>query len=124
MILLPEEPMRPRIADRRVGFFSVGQMDYGRSDQKVKTRRYITRWRLEPKDTAAFNRGEMVEPVKPIVYYIDPATPNKWREYLKLGVEDWNVAFAEAGFRNAIVAKDRRRRRRIPNSVPKTCATL
>jgi hypothetical protein len=106
MILLPEEPMRPRIADRRVGFFSVGQMDYGRSDQKVKTRRYITRWRLEPKDTAAFNRGEMVEPVKPIVYYIDPATPNKWREYLKLGVEDWNVAFAEAGFRNAIVAKE------------------
>jgi hypothetical protein len=106
MILLPEEPMRPRIADRRVGFFSVGQMDYGRSDQKVKTRRYITRWRLEPKDTAAFNRGEMVEPVKPIVYYIDPATPNKWREYLKQGVEDWNVAFAEAGFRNAIIAKE------------------
>jgi hypothetical protein len=106
MILLPEEPMRPRIADRRVGFFSVGQLDYGRSDQKAKTRRYVTRWRLEPKDTAAFLRGELVEPVKPIVYYIDPATPKKWREYLKQGVEDWNIAFAEAGFRNAIIARE------------------
>ncbi len=106
MILLPEEPMRPRIADQRVGFFSVGQVDYGRSDQKAKTRRYVTRWRLEPKDTAAFLRGELVEPVKPIVYYIDPATPIKWREYLKRGVEDWNVAFAEAGFRNAIIARE------------------
>ncbi|MGD8698848.1 MAG: zinc-dependent metalloprotease [Gemmatimonadales bacterium] len=106
MILLPEEPMRPRIADGRVGFFGVSQVDYGRSDQKVTTRRYITRWRLEPKDTSAFLRGELVEPVKPIVYYIDPATPEKWRGYLKQGVEDWNAAFAAAGFRNAIVAKD------------------
>lgn len=106
MILLPEEPMRPRIADGRVGFFGVSQVDYGRSHQKVTTRRYITRWRLEPKDTSAFLRGELVEPVKPIVYYIDPATPEKWRGYLKQGVEDWNAAFAAAGFRNAIVAKD------------------
>ena len=67
MILLPEEPMRPRIADQRVGFFSVSQTDYGLSDQKVTTRTYITRWRLEPSDTAAFMRGELVEPVKPIV---------------------------------------------------------
>ncbi|UCF19618.1 MAG: zinc-dependent metalloprotease [Gemmatimonadota bacterium] len=106
MILLPEEPMRPRIADDRVGFFGVAQVDYGLSDQKTTTRRYITRWRLEPSDTAAFQRGELVEPAKPIVYYIDPATPAKWRPYLKKGVEDWNVAFAEAGFRNAIIAKD------------------
>ncbi len=105
MILLPEEPMRPRIADHRVGFFSVSQTDYGLSDQKVTTRSYVTRWRLEPSDTAAFLRGELVEPLKPIVYYIDPATPEKWRPFLKQGVEDWNVAFAEAGFRNAIVAE-------------------
>ena len=106
MVLLPESPMEPRLWDERVGFISVTQTDYGRSDQKTKTRRYITRWRLEPTDTAAFLRGELVEPVKPIVYYIDPATPEKWRRYLKQGVEDWNVAFAEAGFRNAIIAKD------------------
>ena len=106
MVLLPEEPMQPRIWDERVGYISVAQADYGRSDQKTITRRYVTRWRLEPKDTAAFLRGELVEPVKPIAYYIDPATPEKWRPYLKQGVEDWNVAFAEAGFRNAIIAKD------------------
>lgn len=106
MILLPEVPMRQRLWDERVGFFSVSQTDYGRSEQKTVTRRYITRWRLEPKDTAAFLRGELVEPVKPIVYYIDPATPKKWRPYLKQGVEDWNAAFAEAGFKNAIIARD------------------
>jgi hypothetical protein len=106
MVLLPENPMQPRIWDERVGFFSRQQVDYGLSDQKVVTRRYITRWRLEPSDTAAFMRGELVEPVKPIVYYIDSATPEKWRDYLKQGVEDWNVAFAEAGFRNAIIARD------------------
>lgn len=106
MILLPANPMRPRLWDERVGFFRVQQTDYGRSDQKVIQRRYITRWRLEPKDTAAFRRGELVEPVKPIVYYIDPATPVKWRKYLKEGVEAWNVAFAQAGFKNAIIAKE------------------
>ncbi len=106
MILLPERPMQARLWDERVGFFSVQQNDFGRSEQKAKTRRYITRWRLEPSDTAAFRRGELVDPIKPIVYYIDPATPLKWRPYLKQGVEDWNVAFAEAGFKNAIMAKD------------------
>ncbi|MGH7541504.1 MAG: zinc-dependent metalloprotease, partial [Gemmatimonadota bacterium] len=102
MILLPERPMQPRLWDERVGFFRVSQVDYGRSDQKVVTRRYVTRWRLEPSDTAAFRRGELVEPVKQIVYYIDPATPEKWRPYLKAGIEDWNAAFERAGFRNAI----------------------
>ena len=106
MVLLPEVPMQPRLWDERVGFFSIQQTDYGMSDQKVKTRRYIARWRLEPSDPDAFRRGELVEPVKPIVYYIDPATPEKWRPYLKQGVEDWNIAFAEAGFRNAIIARD------------------
>jgi hypothetical protein len=106
MILLPERPMQARMWDERVGYFRVQQNDYGRSDQKATSRNYITRWRLEPSDTAAFRRGELVDPVKPIVYYIDPATPAKWRPYLKQGVEDWNVAFAEAGFKNAIIARD------------------
>ncbi|WP_420634856.1 zinc-dependent metalloprotease [Candidatus Palauibacter sp.] len=102
MILLPDEPMEPRIYDERVGFFSVSQVDYGRSDQKVVTRRYVTRWRLEPSDTAAFRRGELVDPVKPIIYYLDPATPEKWRPYLIQGIEDWQEAFEAAGFSNAI----------------------
>ncbi|MCE2421923.1 MAG: zinc-dependent metalloprotease [Gemmatimonadetes bacterium] len=102
MLLLPDDPMRPRLFDERVGFFSVTQTDYGRSDHDVIDRTYVTRWRLEPSDTAAFNRGELVEPVKPIVYYIDPATPDKWRPYLKAGVDDWNEAFEAAGFKNAI----------------------
>lgn len=105
-VLLPKTPMMPRMYDDRVGYFSISQYDYGLDEQKAARRRYITRWRLEPKDPAAFARGELVEPVKPIVYYIDPATPVKWRKYLKQGVEDWNVAFEEAGFKNAIMAKD------------------
>jgi hypothetical protein len=106
MILLPKEPMRPRIWDERVGYFRIAQTDYGLDEQKATTRHYITRWRLEPKDPEAFARGELVEPVKPIVYYIDPATPVKWRKYLKQGVEDWQKAFEAAGFKNAIIAKD------------------
>lgn len=106
MILLPAHPMQARVWDERVGFFRIDQTDYGRDDQRAANRRYISRWRLEPKDTAAFKRGELVEPIKQIVYYIDPATPMKWRKYLKEGVEDWNKAFEQAGFKNAIVAKD------------------
>ena len=106
MILLPKVPMVGRIADDRVGYFSVTQTDYGLDVQRAKTRTYITRWRLEPKDWDAYNRGELVEPVKQIVYYIDPATPEKWRPYLKQGVNDWNVAFEAAGFKNAIKAMD------------------
>ena len=106
MVLLPEVPMQPRLFDERVGFFSVDQVDYGLSDHKVVDRTYITRYRLEPADTAAFLRGELVDPVEPIVYWIDPATPDKWRPYLKAGVEDWQQAFEHAGFRNAIIAKD------------------
>ncbi len=106
MVLLPEEPMRPRLWDERVGFFSVEQTDYGLDKQRAESLRYITRWRLEPSDTAAFLRGELVPPVKPIVYYLDPATPEKWRPYLKQGVEDWQEAFEAAGFKDAILAKD------------------
>lgn len=105
-ILLPEVPMQPRIYDSRVGYFSLRQTDYGLDEQKAASRRYITRWRLEPKDMAAFNRGELVEPVKPIVYYVDPATPTEWVPFLKKGIEDWQVAFEAAGFKNAIIAKE------------------
>jgi len=106
MVRLPEKPMRPRYADPRVGFFSTYKTEYSDNINKTKTRAFILRWRLEPKDTAAFLRGELVEPVKPITYYIDPATPYKWRPYLKKGVESWNKAFEQAGFKNAIRALD------------------
>ncbi|WP_162344075.1 zinc-dependent metalloprotease [Cyclobacterium salsum] len=108
MVLLPEEPMMQRLADRRVGWFSTRVTDYGLDAQKASKRTYLDRWRLEVKeeDLEKFQAGELVEPKKQIVYYIDPATPKKWVPYLKAGVEDWNVAFEEAGFKNAIVAKD------------------
>lgn len=106
MVLLPEKPMMPRMEDERVGYFSIEQTDYGIDAQRAVKRRYITRWRLEPSDSQSFLRGELVEPVKPIVFYVDPATPMKWRPYIKQGVEDWQEAFEEAGFKNAILAKD------------------
>ena len=106
MILLPADPMQPRLWDDRVGFFSLTQTDYGLDEHRAVRRRYITRYRLEPSDPAAWARGELVDPVEPIVYYIDPNTPEKWREPLKQGVEDWLEAFEEAGFSNAIEARD------------------
>ncbi len=108
MILLPKEPMKRRYFDQRVGWFARGQTDYGLDTQESKTVRYLDRWRLEVKeeDIEKFKRGELVEPKKPIVYYIDRATPEKWRNYIKQGIEDWQVAFEEAGFKNAIIAKD------------------
>lgn len=105
MILLPEEPVVPRNWDRRVGFFSVAQYDYSSEEHRAARERYITRYNLVPKDKAAYLRGELVEPVEPIVYYLDPATPEKWIPYLLQGIEDWQVAFEEAGFKNAIIGK-------------------
>jgi hypothetical protein len=102
MVLLPETPMQPRLFDDRVGYFSTRKIDYGKDEHRAPERRYITRWRLEKKDPAA----AMSEPVKPIVYWIDPATPAKWVPYLKKGVESWKPAFEAAGFRNAVIAKD------------------
>ncbi len=101
MVKLPEQPMAPRVFDERVGYFSVRQLDYGRDEQRAPKRTYITRWRLEKKDPSA----ELSEPVKPIIYYIDAATPPKWVPYMKLGVESWQKAFEAAGFKNAIIAK-------------------
>lgn len=105
MILLPAEPMRPRHHDYRVGWFTINQLDFGSDEQKTATRSLIRRWRLEPSDPDAYARGELVEPVQPIVYYVDPATPEEYRQLVIDGVEDWNVAFEEAGFKNAIKAK-------------------
>lgn len=106
LVLLPAQPMRPRYADQRIGFFTVDRVNYGLDELKAASQTFIRRWRLEPKDPAAYARGQLVEPVKPIVYYLDPATPAKWRPYMKRGVEDWQRAFEKAGFRNAIIAMD------------------
>ena len=106
IILLPDELMRPREYDDRVGYFSIRQTDYSSDDQKASQKRYITKWKLEPKDPEAFARGELTEPIKPIIYYIDPATPKQWVPYLKQGVNDWQSAFEKIGFKNAIMAKD------------------
>ena len=102
MVTLPEKPMTPRLFDERVGYFSVRQMDYGHDEHRAPERRYITRWRLEKKDPSA----PISEPVTPITYYIDAATPTWLVPYIKRGVEQWQVAFEAAGFSKAIVAKD------------------
>jgi len=108
MILLPKIPARKRLFDNRVGFFATGYTVYGEQSQRSETEIFAVRWRLEPKpgDIEKMKRGELVEPKKPIVFYIDPATPMQWRKYLKLGVEDWQKAFEQAGFKNAILAKE------------------
>jgi hypothetical protein len=102
MVKLPETPMMPRLFDERVGYFTRAVVDYGTEEHRAQQKRFITRWRLEKKDPNA----EISEPIKPIVYYVDPATPAKWVPYVKQGIEDWQVAFEAAGFRNAIIAAE------------------
>ncbi len=102
MVKLPERPMMPRLFDERVGYFTQGLIDYGTEEHRSVQKRFITRYRLEKKDPSA----AMSEPIKPIVYYVDPATPKKWVPYVKKGIEDWQVAFEAAGFRNAILARE------------------
>ena len=106
LVLLPEEPMQIRPVDHRVGWFSLKKIDYSSPALKSYDFQVAVRWRLEPKDVAAYNRGELVEPKKPIVFYLDPATPMKWRPYFRQGIEDWQTTFESAGFKNAIIAKD------------------
>jgi hypothetical protein len=108
MVLLPKEPMRRRYFDQRVGWFTSNQTDYGLDNQKSETVEYLDRYRLEVKDEdlERFKNGELVEPKEQIIYYIDRATPEKWRKYIKQGIEDWQVAFEAAGFKNAIIAMD------------------
>lgn len=108
MLLLPSVPMRPRFYDDRVAYITTGYTDFDADPQGVKNISMITRWRLEPReeDIEKFKRGELVEPKKPIIYYIDPATPKKWVPYLIQGVNDWQKAFEKAGFKNAIIGKE------------------
>lgn len=111
MLLLPKEPMKPRLHDDRVGYFAVSYKDFDENPQGVKYKANITRWRLEPKDEdrEKYLRGELVEPKKPIIIYIDPATPKKWVPYLIQGVNDWQAAFEKAGFKmQSSVRKHRR----------------
>ena len=105
MILMPKEPMQRRRPDARVGFFTANQVDYGTEEHRAKPVRHVTRWELIPKDKEAYLRGELVEPENPIIFHIDPATPKQWREWLIKGVDDWQVAFEAAGFKNAIYGK-------------------
>ncbi len=108
LLILPEKPMKPRYQDDRVGYFGGSYTDYDVNPQGIKEIDIIARWRLEPRpeDMEKYKNGELVEPMKPIVFYIDPTTPKKWMPYLKQGVDDWKIAFEKAGFKNAIMAKD------------------
>lgn len=114
LVLLPKEPMKPRFGDSRVGFFSNKRWYFSDKQQRMERRELVQRWRLEPRDEdiERYENGELVEPKKQIVYYLDPSTPVQWREYIKAGVHDWQIAFEQAGFKNAIVAKD------APTDVP------
>lgn len=113
LVLLPEKPMMGRLDDPKVGYFTKDLLYFSDSQQKTEEKKYITRWRLEPKpeDREAYLRGELVEPEKPIVFYIENSTPYRWRKYIKQGIEDWQVAFDRAGFKNAIIAKE------LPDSI-------
>ena len=108
LMLLPEKPMTGRLDNARVGYFTNPLLSYSDGQQKVEEKQFITRWRLEPKpeDRERYLRGELVEPAKPIVFYIENSTPYRWRKYIKQGIEDWQVAFERAGFKNAIIAKE------------------
>src|SRR6187549_2836830 len=108
IMLMPEKPMTPRRFDARVGYFADAYQEYADAQQKVNTKIFIVRYRLEPKpeDMQRYKRGELVEPQEPIVYYIDPATPKQWRPYIIAGINDWNEAFKAAGFKNAIIGKE------------------
>ncbi|HEX6964181.1 MAG TPA: zinc-dependent metalloprotease [Gemmatimonadaceae bacterium] len=114
MVQLPEHPMTPRRFDDRVGFFSIHTEDYGTDEHRAAERSYITRWRLE----CPTGESTPCTPVKPIVYYVDPATPMQWRKWIKKGIEDWQPAFEAAGFKNAIIAKDPPSKAQDPNWSP------
>lgn len=108
MIQLPDEPMRPRLLDPRMGYFSDRKVLYSTEKDQSEKIAYVNRWRLEPKpeELERYKKGELVEPAKPIVFYVDNALPAKWKKYIKLGIEDWQPAFEAIGFKNAIVARD------------------
>ncbi|MFP5042245.1 zinc-dependent metalloprotease [Parasediminibacterium sp. JCM 36343] len=108
LLLLPKTPMARRPADKRVGYFTEDFTQYNDTQQQVENKEFAIRWRLEPKEGEwqKWMKGELVEPQKPLVYYIDPATPKQWRPYLIAGINDWQKAFEKAGFKNAIIGKE------------------
>ena len=108
LLLLPEAPMLGRLDNPRIGYFTNPLLSFSDGQQRVDKKQFITRWRLEPReeDRAAYLRGELVEPAKPIVFYIENSTPYRWRKYIKQGIEDWQTAFERAGFKNAIQARE------------------
>ena len=103
LVRLPEQPMRPRRFDERVGLFSVRTVDFGTNEQRAATREFVTRWRLECSDR---REGNLCYPKKQIVYYVDPATPDQWKPWIRKAITDWQPAFEAAGFKDAIVAAD------------------
>ena len=107
--------MKPRFADPRVGFFATEHIYFTDEQQQVEKREFVHRWRLEPKpeDVEKYKRGEVVEPVKPIVFYIDPSTPKQWREEIKAGVRDWQAAFEAAGFKMQLLRRMHRKGMKI-----------
>jgi len=115
IIALPDDLMAVRYEDERVGWFNTEKINYSSNALKSDKFSIVRRWRLEPSDLDAYKKGVIVEPIKPIVYYLDPATPIKWRKYFKMGIEDWNTAFEKAGFKNAIIAKDPPTKEEDPN---------
>lgn len=115
IIALPDDLMQIRFEDERVGWFTTEKINYSSGELKSDNFSIIRRWRLEPSDLDAYKKGELVKPVKPIVYYLDPATPLKWRKYFKMGIEDWSSTFEKAGFKNAIIAKDAPTKEEDPN---------
>lgn len=106
LILLPQQPMMGRYANSKVGYFTTPLIHFSDAQHEVYTQQYITRWNLIPNNTKKYLQGELVEPIKPIVFYIDEATPTQWIPYIKQGVEDWQKAFEKAGFKNAIIAQE------------------
>ena len=105
-ILLPEHPMRPRLADPRIAIFSQGVSAFNGDSRGAQARYYAQRWNLEPKDMEQYRKGVLTEPKKPIVFYVDNTFPENWKKYIKEGVEVWQMAFEKIGFKNAIVARD------------------
>jgi len=118
MVKLPDNPMQPRLCDERVGLFSVRFTEYNGEQHRAEQKCYVTRWRLEPSDPEAYARGELVEPVEPIIYYVDQNTPEKWRQPLIDGVNDWQKSFEAAGFKNAIIGKMAPRAEEDPDFSP------
>lgn len=108
IVLLPKNPMRPRLSDPKIGYYDETKKRFSSDAIGVESFAYIKRWKMEPReeDLSRYKNGELIEPSKPIVFYVDNAFPAKWRKYIKAGIEDWQAAFEAIGFKNAIVAKD------------------